>query len=433
MTHADQAVRGLRQPRGVEADAVVLHGDFGVVGVVLHPHDHLGGIGVLADVGQRLLHHAVDGQFADFVEFDRFERCLYFDARAVRKLARQDLERRHQPQVGQRGRAQVFDDAALERNALVERLGQVFQALGQFVCVFGQLGFDAGHVQLGGGQQRAEFVVQLARQMGAFVFHRLLQISGQLGQAGSALAHLRFKRVALGFKQLFLARIGLAQRARLVDVQKESKERCQNAGSQPEARHVQQPIQLGAVGGNHRVCLRQQRIALQLKRAHLLQPHVRGHDEIHHLGPLFLAQSHRQCHLADLLRQQVAEGLHRFALVHGARHVGAQALEQHVDVLQGRVVGRQVGAIAGEDETALARLGLDQPAHHGVDGRARGVAVLDLHQRLRGAVVRVLVQPHDGDDAQGGDDQRHARRQRLAGALGVVLNRGAWIEHVSGN
>ena len=177
----------------VEALAVVLDLHRHIGGVSVHRDLDLAGLGVLADVGQRLLHQAVDGQFGGFGQFHGFEDGLHLDAAALGEFAGQDFQRGRQPQVRQRGGAQVFHDPALERNPAVERLRHVFDAVGDLGVAHVDARLQAGHVQFGGRQQGAQLVVQLAGQVAAFVFTHLLQVVGQFGEGGGAFAHQVFQ------------------------------------------------------------------------------------------------------------------------------------------------------------------------------------------------------------------------------------------------
>ena len=99
-------------------------------------HLDLGGLGVLGDVGQRLLHQAVDGELRRLAAGRPCSSSvLDLELAALAELAHQDLERGHQAEVAERRRPQVFDDAALERDAAVERLVQVAGARGPRACV----------------------------------------------------------------------------------------------------------------------------------------------------------------------------------------------------------------------------------------------------------------------------------------------------------
>jgi hypothetical protein len=102
----------------------------------------------------------------------------------------QDLQRRHQAQVAQRRRMQLFGDAALVGDDLVQRLHQVRQPLQRLGRTTGQARADACCIQLGRREQRAQLVMQFARQSAALVFTRGLQMVRQFLQLHGALRHL---------------------------------------------------------------------------------------------------------------------------------------------------------------------------------------------------------------------------------------------------
>ena len=109
-------------------------------------------------------------------------------------------------------------DAAFQRNAAVERLRQVLEPLRHIGCGGVDLGLEARHIQLGSRQQRAQLVVQFPRQMTPFFFAHLLQVVGQLGQRGRAVAHQPFQAVALTLQHLLLAQVDGLNRLRLAQV-----------------------------------------------------------------------------------------------------------------------------------------------------------------------------------------------------------------------
>ena len=90
------------------------------VGLAPASTSHMLGLGVLGDVGQRLLHQPVHREFGRWSSSrHRLQRGVDLQLGALGELARQDLQRGDQAQVAQRRRTQVLDDAALERDALL--------------------------------------------------------------------------------------------------------------------------------------------------------------------------------------------------------------------------------------------------------------------------------------------------------------------------
>lgn len=113
------------------------------------------------------------------------------------ELVHQNLKGLHQPQVGQRRRSQVFDDAASQRNAAVERVDQVRDQPRAVRRLVGQFHLDADRVELGRGKQRSQFVMQVVRQATALVFASRLQLAGQLEKLCRALRHLDFQAISV--------------------------------------------------------------------------------------------------------------------------------------------------------------------------------------------------------------------------------------------
>ena len=75
-----------------------------------------------------------------------------------------------------------------------DEMGQRRLSLGRCVT---QARLDARHVELGRSQQRAQLVVQIARQAAALVFACGLQMKGQLGELRGTLPDLGFQAAAL--------------------------------------------------------------------------------------------------------------------------------------------------------------------------------------------------------------------------------------------
>ena len=160
---------------------------------------------------------------------------MHLDAGALGELACQDLQRRGQPQVAERGRTQVFDDAPPQRDAAVQRVHQVNQAFARLRRAAGQPRHDARRIQLGRGQQRTQLVVQVARQTAAFVFARRLQVVRQLGELGGALRDFDLQPVTLGLQRLLLLLLLLLQRQALAQVHEQAQQADAAQGRDPDA------------------------------------------------------------------------------------------------------------------------------------------------------------------------------------------------------
>ncbi|MNT83603.1 hypothetical protein D3C72_2234980 [compost metagenome] len=71
-------------------------------GVTVYRHQHLVGLGVFADVGQRLLHHAVHRELRGIRQLHGFQARFHFDTCAFGIFAGEDLDRGRQSEVGER-------------------------------------------------------------------------------------------------------------------------------------------------------------------------------------------------------------------------------------------------------------------------------------------------------------------------------------------
>ena len=117
------------------------------------------GFGIFADIGQRFLYQAVDGQLCGFAQFHGLQMGFQRQTAARGKLAGQNFQCSGQPQIRQGRGAQVFHDPALECNTAVERFRQVLDAVGRFRVVHVDLGLQACHIELGSSQQCTQFVM----------------------------------------------------------------------------------------------------------------------------------------------------------------------------------------------------------------------------------------------------------------------------------
>ena len=204
---------------GVEAQAVVAHGEKHAVALAAEADPHLLGLGVLADVGHRFLRDAVGRRLGRGRQRCLGQRQVHLHAGTRAELARQDLQRHRQTEVVQRRGTQVLGDAAFQRDDGVQCAGQVDQALERvFRHRRGRL--DASDkaraqprgIQFGRGQQGAEFVVQVSRQTRTFVLARGLQVVRQLGKLPRALQHF-CGEAAVGGLQPYAGLIALAPTA----------------------------------------------------------------------------------------------------------------------------------------------------------------------------------------------------------------------------
>ena len=295
VAHAHQPVGRLGGGPGLEADTVVAHAHLhpvGLVGAGRQRHPDIGGTGVFAEVGDRLLHHPVDHQLGPGAERHGVQVAVHADARALGKLTQQDLQRGRQPQMAEGGRPQVLNDAAAQRDAAVELVDQVGQpglGLGRAVA---QARADARGVQLGGCQQRAQVVVQVAGQALALVLAGGLQVAGQVGELGGALGHLDLQLVMRGLHLASLFGLGAGQRVALAQVEHQRQQQHRDQRGHPKTAEQQGAVE-GAVGEITLLDLQRDELAGYLAYlVHVLFADAREHQLDGGLALAVLGQPH---------------------------------------------------------------------------------------------------------------------------------------------
>ena len=208
---------------------------------------------MLGDVVERFLHEAIGGQFAGRPQVDRLDGAMHHQARGAREIAREDLQRVDETQVAERRWAQVLGDLPLERNAVVEQPVEVRQPIGDFWRHLAQLGLEPRGIELGSGEQRSEFVVQLAREVAAFVFARRLQVLCKFGQLSGAVPDLGVEPLALDLGDLLLLGQQLGNGRRLSG-QTPHGPHAQHGGGEPrDATHERS--ELGTLAHSHAAIL----------------------------------------------------------------------------------------------------------------------------------------------------------------------------------
>ena len=264
------------------------------------------GLGVFADVGDGFLHQAVDHQLGAGIERYRRQVADHFHIRALGELAHQNVQRHHQAQVAQGGGPQVFDDAAAQRNALVERFNQMRQTFQRLGCGAGQPRLDACRVQFGRRQQRAQFVVQVARQPQALVLARGLQVVGQFGQLGRAALDLDLQAVALGLHGVLQCQLLGLQRSALLQVQVQRQQAHRAERGHADAADHQRALQVGSACFDAQRLMCQQLGRQRADRVHLLAVDVDQHQIAQHTRAT-VAPADRLCQLRQLGQCQGAQ------------------------------------------------------------------------------------------------------------------------------
>ena len=192
--------------RGVEADAVVAHRHLHLaVAARLRLTQTCLRLGVLGDVGDGLLHQAVDHQLgvglaAAPVSSAQCTSMPDCSANSRARISSAATSPRLLSDDGRRS-SMMRRFSAMPLLSVSTRWLEPLRRLGRRA---GQARLDARRVELGRGEQRAEFVVQVARQAAALVFARRLQVVRQLGQLRGALRDLDLEPVALGLHQALL-------------------------------------------------------------------------------------------------------------------------------------------------------------------------------------------------------------------------------------
>ena len=400
-------MRGGTHAAGVKPHSVVAHLHRHMRGVAVHRHQYLAGLGVLADVGQRLLHHAVHRELRCIGQLHRLQAGLDVDARALGVFARQDLQRGREPQVRQGRRPQVFDDAALERNAAVERLRQVLEPLRHIGCGGVDLGLEARHIELGGCQQRAQFVMQLSRQMAALFFAHLLQVVGQLRQRGGAVPHQALQAVALALQHLLLAQVHRLHGLCLAQVHVKGQQADGGDGGNADARQHQRLLDLLTALLQALVAAGDELLRMLADRLHVFLAHIGVEDELPRVFVALAAQAQAQFHLGQLARYLPRQQRKLLHVCRRAHELHAQAVEIGLHGGHGLVVGLQVGFIAREQIAALTGFCIQHALQQLVHIRPCGKSLGQLLHRILRAHVPHLVDAYQHH----GSKQRHGQAQ----------------------
>ena len=262
-----------------------------------------------------------------------------------------------------------------------------------------------GHVHLGRDEDAAEFVVDVARELRLLLLAHELQVVRQLDQLGRPLLDLELEPGPV-FGQRGTPRLVRG----LVAPHQDPHHRGERDGERRHQQHadageedVGVPARAGAVDG----------LAMGLRQVgHFLADLVHRaladagvHQRLRGRRPLLVVEGDRGFQLRQLLADEVVEAVRDLALADGA--VGDEQLRQlghrRVDLRDGRVVGLEVLAAAGQHVAALAGLGAD---HQGLRREQRGLQLERDRELPVGAFEAAVAVLRVGGDAERQDDAR---------------------------
>ena len=284
----------------------------------------------------------------------------------------------------------------------------MLQALRKFRRLGAQFGFEPGHVELGGGQQRPEFVVQLARQMPPLLFAHQLQVGRQFREGRRPLANLALQQVALLLQGPLLFFPGALEHRALAQVEVEGDQAGQCDCCDSDAREQQRTPHLHLTDLHPAGTGPDQFDGLLPDCIHVLLADIRHHHKLPGLLVALLAHAHRKFHFGELALDIPSQ------LGQGGEFVRVRRIEQpQVVQLRGRfrhcgAVGFQVARVGGQQEAAGTRLCVQHVLQQLVQ-RATGSGGLgDVVQCARRSAVARFVDPDQ--DARRNEGQKQADR-----------------------
>ena len=332
----------------------------------------------------------------------------------------QGAQRLDQAELGQQRRAQVGHHLALERDALVQRVEQAVEAAAQRRHRLGrQLARDPAGVELGGGEQGAELVVQLARQARLLGFAGVGQVGGEAAEFLRAVGDLGVQALVFRAQQLGHA---FAQAVLAVEHHDQHQQQRQHAGTEHavhrarvgKAREgaVLGGVDLGLGGGAKRQDAGAEVVGDLLAGAAVGLVGAGWHAAFDGLGEQAPAHVDQQ--------RQVVDGL---ALAIVRPGVGAQRGQRAFELGLAVLVRRQIHRVLRQQVAAHARLGVEHLQQQGVEvmqahrARAqileRGAARFGLP--LAGDQPR---QPEHEAQQQHGDQQARTRARQAGRGRG---------------
>ena len=282
------------------------------------------------------------------------------DVAAVGQRA-QGLE---QAELGQQRRAQVGHHLALEGDALVQRVEQAVEAAAQRRQGVGrQLARDPAGVELGGGEQGAELVVQLARQTRLLGLARIGQVAGETAQLLRAVGDLGVQALVLRAQQL---RHALAQAVLPIQHDDQHQQQRQHAGAEhavhrarvgkPREGAILGSADLGLGGGAQR----------QDAGADVVGDLLAG-AAVGLVGPWRDAALYRLGEQAPAHVDQQRQVLDGLALALVGPGVGAQRGQRAFERCLAVLVGREIHRVPRQQVAAHARLGVEHLQQQGVE------------------------------------------------------------------
>ena len=255
-------------------------------------------------------------------------------------------------------------------------------------------------VDLRGGEQRADAVLQLERKPAAFVLVHGVQVTGQFGQVLGAACHLVFQPRLLVEQRLGMAVVHALQGRGLAQHQQQ-RQQARQCGQVDADTAAAQRVQHRLAFGVHLLPLGLRQLLGEA--AHRIHGDARigrqqlvdalglaGVEGLHRLGQGAKA-------LLGLLAQRHHAGLHGTVV----RVVRVEPVEPRRGIGRGLLVGVEVNLAPGQQVAALAGLGVEQATQHELDLRCGGGALAQARQGLHRSLVAGLV-----------DHQHHRAGQR---------------------
>ena len=317
------------------------------------PDAYCGGFCVLGDVRQGFLHQPVHHQRTLWRHRHFFQIQMHRNFARRRPLLAQDTQRRAEAQVVQRRRPQVLDDAALQRDAGVQRGVQVRHALDDFGPGLHQARTHAREVQLRGGQQAAEFVVQLTRQVAAFVFAHRLQVARQVAELAGAAAHGFLKLVTLrtqGVEVTQAVGVAVAQHAHRCQHRRQARE---HQPQDAEAAVHQHPVTQHGGLAQLAALSHAQGLHAAVNVGHLLAANVGKHQLQRRVTVAGVEALHGFLELRHLALDQIYQFAQRFGFVRAAFRQAPHLSDGQIDVEQRLLEGLSVHRACGQHQAAL--------------------------------------------------------------------------------